>query len=145
MNEGPEIGKSWREKRNRGGERLQSEREAGRAEHELGRAAIKSRGEGRLEVIGRRETDDVRLLLTREDGPSRPTLGQESGNVAASAAGKLHYLRPQLCQSGHGKSFKGPCPRFYFYLTNCVCASKRFYGKKKVIIWSADVNEDMRV
>lgn len=36
MHEGPEIGKSWREKRNRGGERLQSEREAGGAEQELG-------------------------------------------------------------------------------------------------------------
>lgn len=98
-----------------------------------GRVAIKSGGEGGLEVIGRRETDEVRLLLAREDGPGCRVLGQESGNVAASAAANLHYLRPQLCQSGHGKSFKGPGPRFYFNLTNCVCASKRFYGKKKVI------------
>lgn len=92
MHEGPEIGKSWREKRNRGGERLQSEREAGGAEQELGGrgwgVAIKSGGEGGLEVIGRRETDEVRLLLAREDGPAVERWARKAGT-----------WRPQLPQS----------------------------------------------
>lgn len=48
IQKGPEIGKSWREKRNGGGERLQSEREEDGAEQERG-GAIKSGGE---EAIG---------------------------------------------------------------------------------------------
>lgn len=61
MVEGPEIGKSWREKRDRGGEQQWSEREGrreGGKEAGQGRSgkgggeAIKSGGEEGLEVIG---------------------------------------------------------------------------------------------
>lgn len=61
MLEGPEIGKSWREKGNRGGEQLQSEREREReaGQSRSGRGglgeAIKSGGEEGLEVIGSEE------------------------------------------------------------------------------------------
>lgn len=51
--------------------------------------AIKSGGEGGLEVIGRRETDEVRLLLAREDGPAverRPGKRERGGLSCRKAA-----------------------------------------------------------
>lgn len=85
MHEGPEIGKSWREV----GNLQQSEREAA--------GAIKSGGGGRGWVVGSdwKEEDgwsESPFRPRREDGPGRPAFGPGSGNAAASAAAKLHYL-----------------------------------------------------
>lgn len=86
---GPEIGKSWREKRNRGGEQLRSERGGqNRCGRGVGGRNQKWWGGG----IGsdwkwRRKTDEVRLLLARERRPRLSNVGpgrRDSGGRAAA-------------------------------------------------------------
>lgn len=106
MHLGPKIGGRDGE-RKEGGERLKSERAAGRVSDDMGAGGKQSERDGKTARDWKRKTDEVRSgAFSLRKLPSIKCSASKWGRGGLCCR-KLHYLQPQLCQSGHRKSFKG--------------------------------------
>lgn len=121
-------------RRDGGGERLKSERGAGRVSDGMRAGGKQSEREGKTARDWKRETDEVRSsAFSLRKLPSIKCSASKWG-CGGLCCRKLHYLQPQLCQSGHRKDFKELIQDFILSHQITAALGKVFMVKKTPIL-----------